>query len=95
VDAVVGEAVVAACASLHDLLVVGQDQALLGQPIEGAVERAGSEPDTAVRQLGGLLDDPVAVQGAVQQGRQDEVGRLADRGRRSYHTTDDISIDYV
>ena len=55
----------------------GRDQALVAQPLERPVERAGRQPDAAVRELTGELRDRVAVARAVQEARQQEVGRLS------------------
>ena len=55
------------------------DQALLEHAPDGAVERAGAQPDLAVGPRGHVLHDRVAVALAVRQGHQDVEHRRRQR----------------
>ena len=85
-----GQAMGPARTPVHDLLPLIGHEPLLAQPVEHAVERAGSDLEPAVRQLGCALDDAVAVQRAVEQRGECEVGRLRSC-RRLYISSTDIS----
>ena len=84
-----GQPVVAAAPALDLLLARRLDQAVGGQPVQRAVERAGGEPDPPVGQLLDVAGDAVAVALALRQAGQDVqrlLGHAAD-----YTSSPDVS----
>src|SRR5262245_5422176 len=64
------------------------DQAVVEHLADGAVERAGTHPHVAVRPLGDLLHDGVAVLFSLAEGDQD-----VEHGRSERQLTADIYIE--
>src|SRR6266571_5733242 len=79
--ALLGEPVVPAQPPVDDLLPVGRHEALVAEPVEGAVKGTGPEGDPAGRQPVDLLDHSVPVQRLAGQGGQDQEGRLLEGTR--------------
>src|SRR3954453_9481212 len=72
------EGVVATLAAAFAIGLAGDDEGLVDRPLEQRVERAGRQKDLSVGELGGAADDRVAVQRAVDEGRQGEVAGGAE-----------------
>ena len=70
-----GQRVVAPPATALDVGLAGHDQPRVGRALQQRVQRARRQADLAVGQLGRAAQDRVAVQRAVEQGRQREVAR--------------------